>query len=70
MIRRTFAEVEISAVRADRHAARAHAERYCAGIDALTEKGRVTAAEATLLKRRIRAFADDLVAGLHAGDGR
>lgn len=50
---------------AERTGVLALAKVFGGQVDALVESGRVPAAEATLLKDRIRAFADSIATGLH-----
>lgn len=65
MTRRTHAQAADEAVAADRAAVLAYADRYCAQVDGLLRKKMLTAAEASLLKRRIKAFAENVAAGVH-----
>jgi hypothetical protein len=53
------------AIVAERAGVLALARRQCGQIDALTARGTMTGGEATLLKERLRGFADQVAAGLH-----
>lgn len=50
---------------AERAAAIAYARDYCRDLAELLRKRRITALEARILRRRIKAFAEGLEAGLH-----
>jgi hypothetical protein len=54
-----------TALRAERLAIVAYADRYGAQVDGLIAKGRIGAEEGTLLKERIRVFAGNIAIGLH-----
>jgi hypothetical protein len=70
MKRRTFGDVAAAAADQERGAAIALIGERIADVDAFAKKRRITAAEADMLKRRLRAVADDLAAGLHRPSGR
>jgi hypothetical protein len=70
MKRRTFGDVAAAAADQERDDVIGLIGERIADIDAFAKKRRITAAEADMLKRRLRAFADDLAAGLHRPSGR
>lgn len=61
--------VRTETIVAERAGVLAFAREHGRQVDLLIERGRLTAAEATTLKARVRAFADGVAQGLHvAGD--
>jgi hypothetical protein len=66
MSRRTFQQVAADAARAERGAVAAYARDRAEAIGRLIERQQLTAHEGSMLQRRLRGFADDIEAGLHA----
>lgn len=58
-------EIATATIVAERAGVLALAKRHCGQIDVLVRQGRVSADEATTLKERVRAFADQIAQGLH-----
>ena len=58
-----------AAVKAERADVVAYAERFAGDVDGQVRKGKLSAAEGSMLKRRIGAFASGIEAGLHLEGG-
>lgn len=65
MTRRTFTDVRREEIVAERGGVLTLARAHCGQIDALVERRRISAEDATHLKERLRAFADQIATGLH-----
>lgn len=65
MSRRSFAQVDAQARAHERVGVKAHAAEHAARVDAALTKGSISAECATLTKRHIAAFADEIATGLH-----
>lgn len=62
---RTFRDVETDTIVAERAGVLGLARVFAAQVEQLVAAGRVPGPEATVLKDRIRAFADGIATGLH-----
>lgn len=58
-------DAQTDAIVAERSGVLTFARAFCGQVDALVTMGRVGADDATILKERIRAFADAVATGLH-----
>jgi hypothetical protein len=55
----------VETIVAERAGVLALAKRHCTQVDAMVARGTIAGDEATLLKERLRAFADQVAQGLH-----
>ena len=65
-MRKTFDQVRAEGAAAERERVAAYARARAETVGKLVERGRLTAHEGSMLSRRLRGFADDIAAGLHA----
>jgi hypothetical protein len=65
MARRTAREITVDTTVAERSGVLSLSRVVCGQLPALIERGRLTAAEATVVRDQLRGFADMIATGLH-----